>query len=78
MAVMKKHLTPLTKGGQVTKFAGKGSEQAPLPARSAMTALASAPNASMNDYSKASPISQPAGAPAADGLGSGSFAGISG
>ena len=63
--MFKKHMKPLTKGGQVGKHAGKGSQATTLPNRGAMDALANAPDASMNDYSKATPVSQPAGNPSA-------------
>jgi hypothetical protein len=49
MAVLKKHLTPLTKGGSIVKHAGKGSK--PF-----------APNynsASINDYAKSTPMANP-------------------
>lgn len=62
MGPLKKHLTPIGKGG-ITKHAGKGSQQTTLPARGAMDKLAKNPNATINDYSKADPQSQPAGDP---------------
>lgn len=61
MAVLKKHLTPLRKRGQINKFAGKGSSEQPLlPSRNVVKQLASDPYASPNDYAKATPgIGQP-------------------
>ena len=63
MSPFKKDLTPLRKGGQVTKHEGKGSRATALPDRQALTALASAPNAGLNDYAKATPMAQPAPMP---------------
>lgn len=51
--------------GAVHKVAGKGSQQAPLPARGTLNALTNAPGASMNNYAKATPVSQPGGDPSA-------------
>jgi len=59
MAIMKKHLTPLRKGGQMAVHKGKGSEQAPLPARSEINKLATPPTNTMNDYAKATPMAAP-------------------
>lgn len=59
MAPYKKDLTPLTKkGGVVHKHAGKGSQQAALPDRQEIAALA-APGATMNNYAKATPMAMP-------------------
>ncbi len=74
MPVFKKHLTPLTKGGQVTKHAGKGSQQAGMPDRKAISGLASGPGQSINDYSKATPMAQPSPS-AVPGIGSGDWSG---
>lgn len=58
--MFKKHMTPLSKGGQTTVHQGKGSQMAPMPNRSAINSLASSPNASINDYAKATPMAAPA------------------
>lgn len=60
--MFKKDLTPIGRGG-ITKHAGKGSQAADMPSRRALTALASAPNAGLNDYAKATPMAQPAPLP---------------
>lgn len=79
MAVLKKHLTPFHKGGAIHKHNGnKGSEQAPMPNRSELTALQKPATNSINDYAKATPM--PGGqpnptAPGPMGLGSGDWAG---
>ena len=70
----KKSLTPLSKGGQITKHAGKGSQMATMPNRNTLSALSKPGGQSMNDYAKASPMGQPQ-PPAVGGLGSGSWAG---
>jgi hypothetical protein len=64
--IQKKHLTPLTKRGNITVQKGKGDQSTGMPTRGQLTALSSAPGASMNNYAKVSPVSQPAGAPTAD------------
>lgn len=56
--MFKKQLTPLTKGGKVTKHVGKGSEQAPMPSRKDINSLATPAGSSMNDYAKATPMAQ--------------------
>ena len=53
--MLKKHMTPLTKNGDMHKHAGKGSEMTGMPNRQAIKGL-SAPGASMNDYAKATPM----------------------
>lgn len=58
--MFKKHMVPPTHGGQVHKHEGKGSQAQALPDRRALTALASAPNAGLNDYAKATPMAKPA------------------
>lgn len=63
MPVFKKHLTPISKGGAVHKHEGKGSQMAALPDRRAITALAQAPGAGLNDFSKATPMANPAPTP---------------
>jgi hypothetical protein len=49
---LKKHLTPLTKGGDIVKHAGKGSKPF-APNYNATT---------MNDYAKATPLANPSSA----------------
>ena len=76
MAMNPKSLTPLTKGGTRTVHAGKGSKSAPMAMRQAITnSGAMSPNASINNYAKATPMPGPA-APAPGGLGSGTFPGV--
>lgn len=79
MPIFKKQLTPLSKGGQITKHAGKGSQSASMPNRSQINSLASAPGQSINDYSKATPMAQPTAQPGAaggaPGIGSGNWPG---
>lgn len=70
--MLKKHMVPLSKGGQTVKHQGKGAQSAPMPDRRALTALAAAPNASINDYAKATPMAQPSPMPP---VGPGSFPG---
>ena len=76
--MLKKHMTPLTKGGQTNVMAGKGSAQAPMSARNSVTQSGSAmPGAGMNNYAKATPMANPTPPAAPDGgLGSGSWPGI--
>lgn len=76
--LMQKHqMTPLSKGGTRTVHAGKGSKSAPMAMRQSVTdSGATAPGASMNNYAKATPMPGPA-APAASGLGSGTWPGVS-
>jgi hypothetical protein len=76
MAVLKQHLTPLSKKGQIVKNAGKGASEQVLPNRSALSSLTSGdPGArTMNDYAKATPMANPnKSSPALPGLGSGSY-----
>ncbi len=70
MTVFKKHLTPLTKGGTITKHAGKGSQVGAMP--SGMT---------IGDYAKRTPMANPtpdatATGGGTDGLGSGNWSGL--
>lgn len=51
--VFKNKLTPLSKGGAINKFEGKGSQAAPMPNRREIKQLAS--GGGLNDYAKASP-----------------------
>lgn len=57
-----KGLTPLKKGGTITKHIGKGAAEHVLPHRSALNTLtAGDPSArTMNNYAKANPINNPA------------------
>lgn len=66
MPFNRNQMTPLSKGGARTVHAGKGSKQAPMPARAAVT---NAPpgSAMLNNYAKATPMAQPS--PAAPPLG---------
>ena len=54
--MFKKHMTPLSKGGQTTVHAGKGSQQAPMPSRKAIKALQTPPANSINNYAKNTPL----------------------
>ncbi len=60
--MFKKHMTPLSKGGQKIKNIGKGSNEQMLPSRSAMQTLTAGDPATrtMQDYAKVTP---PIGAP---------------
>lgn len=51
--MLKKHMVPLSKGGQTVKHSGKGSAQAGMPDRKQIRQLGS-PLSTINDYSKAS------------------------
>lgn len=76
--VFKKDLTPLSKGGKITKHAGKGSQSAHMPNRQTLKALQSAPGNTINDYAKAAPTpasSDPTSGAGGYGLGTGSWAG---
>jgi|HubBroStandDraft_3_1064219.scaffolds.fasta_scaffold922955_1 hypothetical protein len=75
MPVFAKNLAPLTKGGKITKFAGKGSQSAPMSQRGQLNALAKPAGQSMQNYAKATPMSA---APMTAGPGSGSFPGVGG
>jgi len=70
VTVFKKHLTPLTKGGNITKHAGKGSKVSQMPS-----------GVTTGDYAKATPMANPtpdatATGGGTDGLGSGNWPGI--
>jgi hypothetical protein len=72
-------------GTQKVKNAGKGSQQAPMPNRQAITQMTQNPAAtSINDYSKATPMASPQPAPPSpvppggSGLGTGNWPGIGG
>lgn len=49
--VLKKHLTPLSKKGQIVNHKGKGASDRPLVSG----------QAGLNDYTKATPMAQPQG-----------------
>ena len=69
--MFKKHMTPLTKGGQLTKHAGKGSQSQVLPSRSALSTLTSGNvgDRTMQNYAKATPMANPAPDPNGDTMG---------
>lgn len=64
--MLKAHMKPLSKGGQVVKHAGKGSVSESLPSRHAMSSLTSGSQAdrSMNNYAKQTPMPSPPPSPA--------------
>lgn len=74
MPVFKKNLTPLGKGGQIVKHAGKGSAFHKAPGEQdpfAPSTLGGSPaSRTMNDYAKATPMANPAPLPP-DGSGLG-------
>lgn len=73
--MLKKHMTPLTKGGSTTVHAGKGSNQQPLGVHNNVSVSGSAaPSAGINNYAKATPMANPT-PPATSGLGSGTWPG---
>lgn len=57
--MLKKHMVPLSRAGQLVKHKGKGSQQAPMPDRTQINSLARGPMNTINDYAKASPMPQP-------------------
>lgn len=61
--MFKKHMTALSKGGETKVHSGKGSQATSMPNRQAITALAQAPGAGLNDFSKATPMANPAPTP---------------
>lgn len=76
--MMKNQMTPLTKGGTRTVHAGKGSQQAPMAMRQAITGSGVLnPGAGINNYAKSTPLPGPAG-PASNGLGTGVWPGVGG
>ncbi len=77
MALLKKHLTPLSKGGSVKMHAGKGSSMQPLQSsrNNVSTSGSDNPMAGINNYAKATPMAAPT-PPATNGLGSGDWPGI--
>jgi hypothetical protein len=56
--MLKKHMTPLGKGGSIVKHKGKGSQMASMPSRSQIQGLGRPGASSMNDYAKATPMAQ--------------------
>ena len=73
--MLKKHITPLSKGGQTTVHSGKGSQQAPMPQRGQVKALQNPATNGVNNYAKATPMAQ--GPTAPDGnLATGDWPGI--
>lgn len=71
MAVFKKNLTPISKGGQVIKHAGKGSSAQMLPSRHALSTLTSGNvgDRTMQNYAKATPMAAPAPDTSGDSMG---------
>jgi hypothetical protein len=61
MGPLKKHLTPLSKRGQIDKHTGKGATQQVLPNRHAMSTLTQGDpgQRTMNNYAKATPLANP-------------------
>lgn len=60
MPFNRNQMTPLSKGGARTAHAGKGSKQAPMAARTAVTQAPGSPPPTMNNYAKATPMASPA------------------
>jgi hypothetical protein len=61
MAVLKKHLTPFSKGGSIKVHRGKGASEQTLPSRSALNTLTQGDPAqrSQQQYAKATPMANP-------------------
>lgn len=78
MPINRNQMTPLAQGGARTVHAGKGSKQAPMAARAAVTQAPGTAPPTLNNYAKATPMANPAPAMQTPGLGSGTFPGISG
>lgn len=78
MPFNRNQMTPISKGGARTVHAGKGSRQAPMAARHAVTSSPPAQAPSINNYAKATPAPGPAAPAPPPGLGSGVWPGISG
>lgn len=59
--MFKKHMTPLRKGGQLVRNAGKGAVEQTLPSRSALSSLTHGDPSqrTMNNYAKATPMANP-------------------
>lgn len=66
--MFKKHMTPLTAGGQTMVHKGKGSQRADMPDRGQIKGLSDG-NGTINDYAKASPAPQPMPPTGSYGLG---------
>jgi hypothetical protein len=62
MPINRNQMTPLSKGGARTVHAGKGSMQAPMAARAALT-NAPPTGPTLNNYAKATPMANPQPAP---------------
>lgn len=60
--MLKRHMTPLKKGGQLVKNKGKGEAAGPAPTPFGNSNPGSA---TINDYAKATPMAQPQAAPVA-------------
>ena len=58
--MLKKHMTPLSKGGQKVSHRGKGSQVAGMPDRRQIASLSN-PGNTINNYAKASPMPQGVG-----------------
>lgn len=63
-----KGLTPLRKGGAITKHIGKGASEQVLPHRGALNSLTSGSpmDRTINNYAKANPMNNPASDSAPD------------
>lgn len=70
----KKDLTPLAKGGTITKHAGKGSQATTMPNRNQLASLQKPATNGINNFAKATPMPTPS-PPDTGGLGSGSWSG---
>lgn len=55
--MLKKHMTPLRKGGALIANKGKGSQAAPMPSRQQINRLTQ-PGSTMNDYAKTTPMAE--------------------
>ena len=74
--MFKKHMTPLSKGGQTTVHSGKGSQQADMPSRKSVKALQTPLTNGLNNYAKATPMIGGTSTP--DNPASGNWPGIGG
>lgn len=59
MAFNRNQMTPLSQGGARTAHTGKGSKQAPMAARHAVTQAPGMAPPTMNNYAKATPMANP-------------------
>lgn len=59
--MLKKHMTPLRKGGQLDAHKGKGASEQVLPSRGAVSSLTSGSpdQRTMQNYAKATPMANP-------------------